>query len=63
MGTCRPRAFEPTLEIERASVVIQTDGGVREGDYAAAAWIINLWAEAPESYTYEPLMVHGIYVS
>ena len=48
--------FQATREIQSANVIVQTDGGLRENDIAAAAWIIGLWSEDGQ---YEPLVAHG----
>ena len=40
----------------------QIDGRVQEGDCAAAACIMGSWAETLEGCTYEPLMVHGMFL-
>ena len=46
------------MPIQSANVIIQTDGGLRDGDCAAAAWIIGLWGRIDGQCIYEPLMVH-----
>ncbi len=40
-------------------MLIQSDGGLREGDCAGAAWIIGLWGEDGHGLRYEPLAAHG----
>ena len=47
--------YETTLEIQASNLVIQTDGGLRDGQCAASAWVIGLWGES----RYEPLIAHG----
>lgn len=42
--------------------MIQTDGGVREGHCAAAAWIIGVWVCADGDNHFEPLVVHGTFL-
>jgi len=53
------RRFATTMKVCAANIVVQTDGGLREGDCASAAWIIGLWGENG----YEPLVAHGTYLS
>ena len=40
---------------------MQTDGGLREEDCAAASWIIGLWHA--ETQTYEPYHAGGCFLS
>ena len=56
------KQFPTTLSIGTSNVVIQTDGGRREGDCSAAAWIIGLWGAGTTGSVFEPLMVHGTYL-
>ena len=50
------------MEVHKANLVIQTDGGLREGDCAAASWIIGLWGDDGHGYKYEPLSAHGTFL-
>ena len=34
----------------------------REGDCAAAAWVIGLWGEGDNGQVYEPLMLQGTFL-
>ena len=36
------KSFTATLEVDNANIIVQTDGGLREGDCAAASSIIGL---------------------
>jgi len=45
-----------------SNVVVQTDGGLREGDCAAAAWVIGLWGMCGGRLQYEPVMVQGTFL-
>ena len=58
------KVYAHTMSIQEANVVIQTDGGLRDGDCAAAAWIIGLWGKHAGShrYQYEPIIVHGTFI-
>ena len=52
------RDFATTLHLDRCNIVVQTDGGLRDGDCAAAAYVIGLWDGA----VYEPLYACGIFL-
>ena len=54
--------FKITLQIERANIVVQTDGGLRPSDCAAAAWIIGFWGEVDSKIAYEPVSAHGLFL-
>ena len=56
------KRFDTTLAIDQANIIVQTDGGLREGDSAAAAWIIGLWGHDGGGYKYEPLIAHGTFL-
>ena len=43
-------------------MVIQTDGGLRPGDGAAAAYIIGFWGRSGEKTIFEPLFVAGAFL-
>ena len=43
-------------------MTVQTDGGLRSGDCAAAAFIIGLWVETKQEQKYEPLVAHGTFL-
>ena len=43
----------------RANIIVQTDGGLRPGDCAAAAFVIGLWSEAGQ---YEPWVAQGTFL-
>ena len=60
--TWETRYETSALTLDRSNVIIQTDGGLREGDCAAAAWIIGFWGQTLEGWTFEPLVVHGTYI-
>ena len=45
-----------------SNLIVQTDGGRRERDCAAAAWIIGLWCEGSAGRTFEPLIAHGTFL-
>ena len=64
MDLCRTweKSFAPSLEIASSNLIVQTDGGCRAQDCAAAAWIIGLWGDDGEGFRYEPLMVHGTFL-
>ena len=47
------------MPLESANVVVQTDGGLRDGCCAASAWIIGLWGIQAGAWTYEPLVAAG----
>ena len=52
------REYDTTLCLQTANVVVQTDGGVRSDNCAAAAFIIGLWGDG----RYEPLVAHGTFL-
>ena len=53
------KEFAFTTDISGSNLVIQTDGGLREGQCAAAAWIIGAWAVNGQTVRFEPLVGHG----
>ena len=53
------KRFFTSIHITCANMIIQTDGGRRDGDCAAAAWTIGHWGEADGEPTFEPLVAHG----
>eukprot|EP00959_Pyramimonas_sp_CCMP1952_P217995 4559200-Pyramimonas_sp.AAC.1 len=50
------------MSIQSANVIIQTKGGLRDGDCAAAAWIIGLCGRIDGQGIYATLMVHGTFL-
>ena len=44
---------------DEGNIIVQTDGGRREADCAAAAWIIGIYGK----YGYEPLVAHGTFLT
>jgi len=56
------RRFHTTMPLRNANLVIQTDGGRREEDCAAAAWIIGLWIDEGQGGRYEPVAAHGTFL-
>ena len=52
--------FPTTLDWSQAHVIIQTDGGRRAEDCAAANWIFGLWDSDMKKY--EPYMAGGIFI-
>ena len=56
------RRFSTTLNQTTANIIVQTDGGLRQGDCAAAAFIIGFWGRAGQGLTYEPWVVHGTFL-
>ena len=55
--------FPTTLRTQSSNVVVQTDGGRRDRDCAAAAWIIGLWGQRSNECIFEPVVVHGTFLS
>ena len=49
-----------SLNLAESNIIIQTDGGLREEDCAAAAWIIGVWRV--DSQTFEPLEAGGVFL-
>jgi hypothetical protein len=56
------KSFTTKLRIGGANLVVQTDGGLREGDCAAASFIIGLWGDDGSGARYEPLHSQGTYL-
>eukprot|EP00746_Dinoflagellata_sp_MGD_P151588 gnl/MRDRNA2_/MRDRNA2_83144_c0_seq1.p1 gnl/MRDRNA2_/MRDRNA2_83144_c0~~gnl/MRDRNA2_/MRDRNA2_83144_c0_seq1.p1 ORF type:complete len:117 (+),score=18.35 gnl/MRDRNA2_/MRDRNA2_83144_c0_seq1:179-529(+) len=56
------KTFPTTLEVGASNLIVQTDGGRRDGDCAAAAWIIGLWGQTADGYCYEPWIAHGTFM-
>ena len=56
------RRYRSSLPPGGANVVVQTDGGLRDGDCAASAWIIGLWGIRSGAWTYEPLVAGGVFL-
>ena len=52
--------YATTQTLAEANIIIQTDGGLREEDCAAAGWIIGLWSV--ESELFEPFEVGGVFL-
>ena len=50
------------MDLQKGNLIIQTDGGRRDGDCAAAAWIIGLWMEDDNGGRYEPIAAHGSFL-
>ena len=42
------------------NMIVQTDGGLREDECAAASWIIGLWHA--DTQTYEPYEAGGVFL-
>ena len=56
------KRFDTTLDMTKCNVVVQTDGGMREDDCAAAAWIIGLWGSVDGKDVFEPYIIHGTFL-
>ena len=56
------RRYRTTLPVESSNIIVQSDGGLREDDCAAAAWIVGVWGEAGGEFVFEPLVAHGTYL-
>lgn len=54
------RRFTTFSATQHLNVVVQTDGGHREGDCAASSWVIGLWDVA--EHVYEPLATCGTFL-
>ena len=54
--------YDTKLTLKAANLVVQTDGGLREGNCGAAAWIIGLWGDAGKGDVFEPLIAHGTFL-
>ena len=52
------KRYDCSWNINESNVIIQTVGGLRSNDMAAAAWVIGLWNDGQ----YEPLVVHGTFI-
>ena len=50
-----------SLKIDASNILVQTDGGVREEECAAASWMVGLWDMASQQY--EPLLAGGTYLT
>ena len=57
-----PRQFSPTRLASDCNVIVQTDGGVRNGDCASAASIIGLFGHSQEGTFYEPILAQGTFI-
>ena len=56
------REFPTSLRLHEANIVVQTNGGLLEGDCAAAAFVIGLWGHTAAGEIYEPLIIQGTYL-
>ena len=56
------KQFDTTLDAMKSNIVVQTDGGLREDDCAAAAWIIGLWGTVDGKDVFEPFIIHGTFL-
>ena len=61
-GTSWHRNFQSEADVSQRNLVIQTDGGRREGQCAAAAWIIGAWTGNGNEGIFEPLVAHGTFL-
>ena len=56
------KVFDPEANIANCNLIVQSDGGLREGDCAAAAFIIGRWSFESGQKKYDPLMAHGTFL-
>ena len=56
------KSFEVAASVGHGHLVVQTDGGLREGQCAAAAWIIGVWTEVEGVGKFETLVAHGTFL-
>ena len=50
------------MDPQRCNWIVKTDGGVREEDCAAAAWILGLWGLHGGSPLFEPWKIQGTFL-
>ena len=53
------KRYDTTLKIHESNLLIQTDGGLREENCAAAASVVGLWGGDGEDFRHEPFLAHG----
>ena len=56
------RKSSSTLSPKSANIIVQTDGGLRPDDCAAAAFIIGLWGHIGDILAYEPVVAGGTFL-
>ena len=56
------RNFSTKLSPKCADVIVQTDGGLRPSDCAAAAFIIGLWGHDGDILSFEPMVAGGTFL-
>ena len=54
--------YTSNTDIQHGNIIVQTDGGLREGDCAAASFIIGLWVTRDGQTLYEPILAHGTFM-
>ena len=57
------RKFSPTRFASDCNVIVQTGGGVRNGDCASAAFIIGFCGHSLEGTFYEPILAQGTFIA
>ena len=57
------RQFSPTRLASDCNVIVQTDGGVRNGDCASAAFIIGFCGRCLEGTFYDPILAQGTFIA
>ena len=55
------QTYTTTLTPAQSNIIVQTDGGLREDDCAAASWIVGLWRS--DAQTFEPYEAGGVFLS
>ena len=56
------KRFDTNMPMRGSNIIVQTDGGRRDGDCAAAAWTIGLWRQTAAGPKFEPMIAHGTYL-
>jgi len=54
------KVFRSDVDVSERNLIVQSDGGLREGQCAAAAYIIGAWNAGTSAF--EPLIAHGTYL-
>ena len=55
------QTYTTTMTPAQSNIIVQTDGGLRKGDCAAASWVIGFWSSDAQSF--EPYEAGGVFLN
>ena len=56
------KSYPHTMDAKASNLIVQTDGGLRDGDCAAAAWIIGVWGDDGQGPRFQPVVAGGTFL-